>query len=48
MLGKTTEYAIRALVYIFIQNQEGKDQDLKKSQKRLIPLNNLQLRFYRI
>jgi len=30
MLGKTTEYAIRALVYIFIQNQEGKRPGFKE------------------
>ena len=35
MLGKTTEYAIRALVYIFIQNQEGKRPGFKEIAKKI-------------
>jgi Rrf2 family protein len=35
MLGKTTEYAIRALVYIFIQNQDGKRPGFKEISKRI-------------
>jgi Rrf2 family protein len=35
MLGKTTEYAIRALVYIFIQNQEGKRPGFKEISKKI-------------
>jgi Rrf2 family protein len=35
MLGKTTEYAIRALVYIFIQNQEGKRPGFKEIAKHI-------------
>lgn len=35
MLGKTTEYAIRALVYIFIQNQEGKRPGFKEISKEI-------------
>jgi len=30
MLGKTTEYAIRALVYIYLQNVEGKRPGFKE------------------
>ncbi len=30
MLGKTTEYAIRALVYIYLQNQAGKRPGFKE------------------
>lgn len=33
MLGKTTEYAIRALVYVYIQNQEGKRPGYKEIAK---------------
>jgi Rrf2 family protein len=35
MLGKTTEYAIRALVYILIQNQEGKRPGFKEISKKI-------------
>ena len=35
MLGKTTEYAIRALVYIFIQNQDGKRPGFKEISKKI-------------
>jgi Rrf2 family protein len=35
MLGKTTEYAIRALVYIYIQNQEGKRAGFKEISKKI-------------
>ena len=35
MFGKTTEYAIRALVYIFIQNQEGKRPGFKEISKKI-------------
>ena len=35
MLGKTTEYAIRALVYIFIKNQEGKRPGFKEISKEI-------------
>lgn len=35
MLGKTTEYAIRALVYICIQNQEGKRPGFKEISKKI-------------
>jgi len=35
MLGKTTEYAIRALVYIYIQNQEGKRPGFKEISKNI-------------
>ncbi len=35
MLGKTTGYAIRALVYIFIQNQEGKRPGFKEIAKKI-------------
>ena len=30
MLGKTTEYAIRALVYVYLQNQKGKRPGYKE------------------
>ena len=35
MLGKTTEYAIRSLVYIFIRNQEGKRPGFKEISKKI-------------
>jgi len=35
MLGKTTEYAIRALVYIFIQNLEGKRPGFKEISEKI-------------
>ena len=35
MLGKTTEYAIRALVYVFIQNREGKRPGYKEIAKKI-------------
>src|SRR5664280_3887799 len=35
MLGKTTEYAIRALVYIFTKNQEGKRPGFKEISKEI-------------
>ncbi|MDD2279138.1 MAG: Rrf2 family transcriptional regulator [Bacteroidales bacterium] len=35
MLGKTTEYAIRALVYIYIQNSEGKRPGFKEISKMI-------------
>ena len=35
MLGKTTEYAIRALVYIYIQNQNGKRPGYKEIAKEI-------------
>jgi Rrf2 family protein len=35
MLGKTTEYAIRALVYIYIQNLEGKRPGFKEIAKKI-------------
>src|SRR5512133_1541606 len=35
MLGKTTEYAIRALVYIYIQNLEGKRLGFKEISKNI-------------
>ena len=35
MLGRTTEYAIRAMVYIFIQNQEGKRPGFKEIAKKI-------------
>jgi Rrf2 family protein len=35
MLGKTTEYAIRALVYIFIQNQNGKRPGFKEISRKI-------------
>ena len=35
MLGKTTEYAIRSLVYVFIQNQEGKRPGFKEIAKKI-------------
>lgn len=35
MLGKTTEYAIRALVYVYIQNMEGKRPGYKEIAKKI-------------
>ena len=35
MLGKTTEYAIRALVYVYMQNQEGKRPGYKEVAKKI-------------
>lgn len=35
MLGKTTEYAIRALVYIYIQNMEGERPGFKEIAKKI-------------
>lgn len=35
MLGKTSEYAIRALVYIYIKNQEGKHPGFKEIAKEI-------------
>jgi Rrf2 family protein len=35
MLGKTTEYAIRALVYIYIQNLEGNRPGFKEIAKMI-------------
>ncbi len=35
MLGKTSEYAIRALVYIHLQNQEGKRPGFKEISKNI-------------
>src|SRR5665647_1764926 len=35
MLGKTTEYAIRALVYIYIQNIKGERPGFKKIAKMI-------------
>ena len=35
MLGKTTEYALRALVYIYIQNQKGKRPGYKEIAKEI-------------
>jgi Rrf2 family protein len=35
MLGKTSEYAIRALVYVYIQNQEGKRPGFKEISKKI-------------
>lgn len=35
MIGKTTEYAIRALVYIYIQNQEGKRPGFKEIANKI-------------
>lgn len=35
MLSKTTEYAIRALVYVYIQNQEGKRPGYKEIAKEI-------------
>jgi Rrf2 family protein len=35
MLSKTSEYAIRALVYIYIQNQEGKRPGYKEIAKKI-------------
>jgi Rrf2 family protein len=35
MLGKTTEYAIRAMVYIYIRNMEGKRPSYKEIAKKI-------------
>ena len=35
MLGKTSEYAIRALVYVYIQNLEGKRPGYKEIAKNI-------------
>ncbi len=35
MLGKTTEYAIRALVYIYIRNLEGKRPGFKEIARNI-------------
>lgn len=35
MLSKTSEYAIRALVYVYIQNQEGKRPGYKEIAKEI-------------
>lgn len=35
MLGKTTEYAIRALVYVYIQSKEGKRPGYKEIAKHI-------------
>jgi len=35
MLGKTTEYAIRALVYVYIQNQESKRPGFREIAKKI-------------
>lgn len=35
MLGKTSEYAIRALVYVYIQNLEGKRPGFKEIAKKI-------------
>lgn len=35
MLGKTSEYAIRALVYVYIQNIEGKRPGFKEIAKNI-------------
>ncbi len=35
MLGKTTEYAIRSLVYIYLQNTEGKRPGFKEIAKNI-------------
>jgi Rrf2 family protein len=35
MLGKTTEYAIRALVYVYMQNQAGKRPGSKEIAKKI-------------
>jgi Rrf2 family protein len=35
MLGKATEYAVRALVYIFMQNQAGKRPGFKEIAKNI-------------
>ena len=35
MLGKTTEYAIRALVYVYIQNLEGKKPGFREIAKKI-------------
>jgi Rrf2 family protein len=35
MVGKTTEYAIRALVYVYIQNMQGKRPGYKEIAKKI-------------
>lgn len=35
MIGKTSEYAIRALVYVYIQNQKGKRPGFKEIAKKI-------------
>ena len=35
MLGRTTEYAIRSLVYIYIQNMDGKRTGFKEIAKKI-------------
>lgn len=35
MLGKATEYAIRALVYVYMQNQAGKRPGFKEIAKKI-------------
>ena len=35
MLGKTTEYAIRALVYVYMQNIKGKRPGYKEISKEI-------------
>ena len=35
MIGKATEYAIRALVYVYIQNQAGKRPGFKEIAKKI-------------
>jgi Rrf2 family protein len=35
MFGKTTEYAIRALVYIFLQNKDGKRPGFKEIAREI-------------
>lgn len=35
MIGKTSEYAIRAMVYVYIQNQDGKRPGFKEISKKI-------------
>lgn len=35
MLGKTTEYAIRSLVYVYIQNMQGKRPGFKEISQKI-------------
>lgn len=35
MIGKTTEYAIRALVYVYLQNQDGKRPGFKEIAEKI-------------
>lgn len=35
MLGKTTEYAIRSLVYVYIQNMQGKRPGFKEISRKI-------------